>query len=746
MKKSMKPVVKRKKSIIVISWLAPLVALIISFGMLQEYFEKKGNIITIYVNDVKGLNIRKSHIEFRGVKIGNLVSIKPDENNINRFVVKAQMYNEFNYLVKKGSQFWIVSNEISTEKIENIGTILTGDYIETLPPVLDVNKLKRFESQKEFVALEQKPNQDGKIIELNTKKGSVAQGAKIQYKGITVGSVIDKKLSDNGSIDYKLLIYKKYQDLVKESTYFYQQKPLNLKLSMTKLDLEVAPIKHFLNGSISFLDDETIKEKNKNYLYEEKDELYYDDAYVLLKLKANKNFTYIKHNDEVVAKIIDSNYDIKSNLKIFKVKFKLKYKYILQSDPEFLVVKNEWDIKNINLKKIIQGDQLIVRNNIYKRTKLKSNYNIKIIDPIGDKIGLELDIVGDNIAVDEKIFYKNIEVGFVKDIYLENAIKKAKVVIYKKYTDLIDDQSKFYRLKDLDTKVSMDGIEFSVGSFKQIFYGGISFIVSKNRGIFTKKEYKLYDSFDSIKEFETKDDYFYISLEMDDSYDLRKTSKLYYKNHPIGEVVAITLDDNIQVKIKVENKYKKMFGIGSKIYLQGMKFTMEKIQNISSAVLGDKLYLVPTYNNIFKNSFQLDSINPIDTKYKNGLRVKVIYNNSKNISVGTPLYYKFVEIGKIESVVLNHRTNKIEFLVFIADEYKQYIKNNSTFYKTKLIDVDLGLFGSKVDIGTLKSLIKGGISVTSPKEFEFEAKNFDQFELQEEFEEKREIDLEKVGF
>jgi paraquat-inducible protein B len=63
-----------------------------------------------------------------------------------------------------------------------------------------------------------------------------------------------------------------------------------------------------------------------------------------------------------------------------------------------------------------------------------------------------------------------------------------------------------------------------------------------------------------------------------------------------------------------------------------------------------------------------------------------------------------------------------------------------------LIDVDLGLFGSKVDIGTLKSLIKGGISVTSPKEFEFEAKNFDQFELQEEFKEKREIDLEKVGF
>jgi paraquat-inducible protein B len=296
----------------------------------------------------------------------------------------------------------------------------------------------------------------------------------------------------------------------------------------------------------------------------------------------------------------------------------------------------------------------------------------------------------------------------------------------------------------------MDGIKFSVGSFKQIFYGGISFIVSKNRGIFTKKEYKLYDSFDSIKEFETKDDYFYITVKMDDSYDLRKTSKLYYKNHAIGEVVGISLEKNILVKVKVENRYKDMFGMGSKIYLEGMKFSMEKVKNISSAILGDKLFLVPSNNKIFKRSFELDSVNPIDTKYKDGLRVKLIYNNSKNLSVGTPLYYKFIEIGKIESISLNHRTKDVELLVFIEDEYKEYIKNNSRFYKTKLVDIDLGLFGSKIDIGTVKSLLKGGVSVTSPKEFESKAINFAQYELHDDLEEStnhtHEDNLEKIGF
>jgi paraquat-inducible protein B len=729
------PVVKKKKSLIIIAWLAPIVALVISFGMMQEYFDKQGNTITIYTDNIKNLDLRKSHIEYNGVDIGDLISIKPDSENLKRFEIKAQIYKEFNYLVKKGSQFWIVSNEISTDKIENIGTILTGDYIETLPPTFDIHELKSLENQKVFTALEQKPNQFGKVIELSTQNASVSNGAKVQYKGIDVGEVIDKRLTPNGDVDYKIVIFDKYQKLIKKHTYFYQEKPLNLKVSMSKLDLEVAPIRHILNGSISFINDEEIKNKRKEYLYENQDELYYDDNSVLLKLKANKNFDYVKYNDEIVAKVIDSNYDMKSNLKIFKVKFKSKYNYILQSDPEFLVVKNEWDIKHINLKKIIQGDQLIVRNNIYKKTKLKSNYNIKIVDPIGDKIGLEFTIAGDNIVADEKILYKNIEVGFVKDIDLEGGVKKAKVVIYKKYTDLIDDQTKFYRLKDLDAKVSMEGVKFSVGSFKQIFYGGISFIVSKNRGIFTKKEYKLYDSFDSIKEFETKDDYFYISVKMDDSYDLRKTSKLYYKNHAIGEVVGISLEKNIDVKIKVENKYKYMFGMGSKIYLEGMKFSMEKVKNISSAILGDKLYLVPSMNKIFKKSFQLDSINPIDTKYKDGLRVKVIYSDSKNLSVGTPLYYKFIEIGKIEDVSLNHITKNVELLVFVENEYKSYIKNNSIFYKTKLVDIDLGLFGSKVDIGTIKSLLKGGISVTSPKEFESNAINFSEFQLYEEIDE-----------
>jgi paraquat-inducible protein B len=619
------PVAKKKKSLIVIAWLAPIVALVISFGMMQEYFDKQGNAITIYTSDIKGLDLRKSHIEYNGVQIGDLISIKPDTKDLKRFEIKAKIYKEFNYLVAKGSQFWVVSNEISSDKIENIGTILTGDYIETLPPTFDVDELKSLEKQNIFTTLEHKPNQAGKIIDLSTKKASVSSGAKVQYKGIDVGEVIDKKLTSDGDVDYKVLIYDKYRSLIKKDTYFYQQKPLNLKVSMSKLDLEVAPIKHILNGSVSFLNDSEIKNKRKEYLYEEQDELYYDDEYILLKLKANKNFNFVKYNDEVVAKVIDSSYDMKSNLKIFQVKFKSKYNYILQSDPEFLVVKNEWDIKHINLKKIIQGDQLIVRNNIYKKTKLKSNYNIKIVDPIGDKIGLEFIISGDNIVADEKILYKNIEVGFVKDIDLESGVKKAKVVIYKKYIDLIDDQTKFYRLKDLDTKVSMDGIKFSVGSFKQIFYGGISFIVSKNRGIFTKKEYKLYDSFDSIKEFETKDDYFYITVKMDDSYDLRKTSKLYYKNHAIGEVVGISLEKNILVKVKVENRYKDMFGMGSKIYLEGMKFSMEKVKNISSAILGDKLFLVPSNNKIFKRSFELDSVNPIDTKYKDGLRVKQIY-------------------------------------------------------------------------------------------------------------------------
>ena len=207
--------IKKKKSTIIIAILAPLIAILISYGMLQEYVNKKGNEIVIYIDDIKGLSTSKSFLEFKGLKIGKLKSISIDRNNLKRFKITAQIYKEFNYFIKEGTQFWVVSTEINLNKIENIGTVLTGNYIEVLPKTLDTDKLDKLNFKYTFTALENKPKDQGKIVNLISDNGKISKNSNIEYKGIKIGEILKKELLDSKNVSYSLLIYEKYINFIR---------------------------------------------------------------------------------------------------------------------------------------------------------------------------------------------------------------------------------------------------------------------------------------------------------------------------------------------------------------------------------------------------------------------------------------------------------------------------------------------------------------------------------------------------
>ena len=725
-----KPIIKRKKSTLVLVWLAPIVAIIISYGMLENYFNKKGNIITIYTQDIKGLDIAKSHIEFQGLKIGKLIAMSIDKTDIKKFKITAQIYKEYNYFIKKGSKFWIVSPNINLNKIENISNVLTGNYIEVLPPTRDIKELNKLEFKKVFIAQENKPKKDGKTIDLLCQNGDISEDTKVLYKGINVGEVINKQLLENKKLSYSILIYKKYINLVNDKSLFYKIDPIDLEITPKKLSLKVASINNLLKSSISFINDPTIKDKNTKCLYKNKEELYFNDTVIILTLKENKNISEIYYNNEQVAKVIKNIYDEKTNTKKLYVKFKNKYFYLLKTNPKFHLIKNKIDIEDLNIANLLSGTKIIMTNQFNKKTPIKDSYIVKKYDKSSLENGLKISFLSDSVAKDEKILYKNIEIGFIEKVYLDSDGKKAIGFIYKKYQNLINNSTKFYKLNDLDIDMSLDGINMSIGSFKQIYKGGISFVTKNKRDKTNNRKFSIYKSLINIKEEIKEDNSFDITINFEDGYNLKKSSNIFYKNIKIGEVQKIELSDNIQAVIKIDNKYKKLFNKTSKIYMEGMKVSLNGIKNISSTIMGDKLHLVTNIKDKgFKTNYKIDSINPIETKYKDGLRVIVSHTNSKNISLNAPVYYKYFQIGSIENIELNTTTNNIDISVFIEKKYIKYIKNNTIFQYTDIVDIEFGLLKSKIKIGNFESLIKGGLSISSPDNFKDYAANGDRYNL-----------------
>jgi len=709
---STSPNVKKKKSTIIIAILAPIVAIIISYGMLQEYINQKGNEIVIYINDIKGLDVSKSHLEFQGLKIGKLKSISIDENNLKRFKVTVQIYKEFNYFIKEGTKFWIVSPQVNLNRIENIGTVLTGNYIEVLPPTLDIGKLENLEYKYKFTALESRPKNKGKIVNLVSSNGKISNNSTIEYKGIKIGEILNKKILKSNKINYTILIYEKYINLINSKTLFYKVDPLDIKLSASELSINVPSISNILYSSINFINDDSIIDKNRSILYDSKSQIYLNNRVIKLKVKGHNNFDYIYYKNTKVATVMDNKFNLKTNINTIYVKFNFKYFYLLKTDPKFFIKKNNIDFSNLNLKKIIDNDKLIIVNNFNKKTKIKDIYTVNKFDENINIKGIILELTDiKNINKNEKILYKNIEIGFVKDIYLKNGTKKAKILIYNKYKNLINNSTIFYQIEDFNLDISLEGVEFSVGSFQQLYKGGISFI-THNKGLkFTKKVFPIYKNIKLAKDIINKPNFFNITLNLKDAYNLKTTSNLYYKNVKIGTVRDIKLDDNVKVSVKIDNKYKYLFTKKSTIYMEGTKISIENVQNLSSSILGDKLHLISIKDKSFKDTFIVNDINPIDTKYKNGLRIVLEHTNAKDISVSTPIFYNDYPIGKVESLSLNTKTDMIQAHIFIDPKYTKYIKEDTIFTKTIIIDMDLGLFSSTVKIGTVDNFMHGGIDI-----------------------------------
>ncbi len=598
-------VTKRKKSIMILAWIAPIVAIMISVGMVYDYYTKEGNSITITFDNIDGLDIRQSHIQFNGLPIGDIESMTLDKQNINRFIVKANIYSEYNYLVKEGSLFYKVAPKLSIDGASALSNVLKGNYIEIIPPTKNVYKLKLIKNQFDFDGYNEKPKTQGVMFDITSSDGSFGVSSAILFKGLQIGEVIKKKI-DNYDIKYKVLIYEEYKYLISSTTKFYQISPFELNASLENINIKIPSIKNMLSSSIGFVTpsyDEEIK----------------------------TSYTLYKSKDTVNVESIDKEF----------------YTF-----------------------------------------KIKAN----------------------NISQTDFVIYKGVIVGHINDVELKTDINEVSGEIYSKYKYLINNSTYFYKPKAVKTNLSTEGLKIEIPALKEIALGGLTFITPNLKEKLTNKTFTFYEDVDTLYESEK----FNITLTVKDNHNIKITSRVYYKNISIAHVKKITLEDDILIQIEGEKKYQYLFGENSKIYLEGTKISLEGIENLSSTILGDNLYLIADKNNSFKSTFTLDSINPDTTHYKEGLRIQLKAKESKNITVGSPIYYKGFEVGEIYDADLINDGEAIVFNLFIKDKYRNIVKRNSEFYKATILDMDVGLFGAKIKMGSAKSILKGGIVFKNP--------------------------------
>ncbi len=101
---------------------------------------------------------------------------------------------------------------------------------------------------------------------------------------------------------------------------------------------------------------------------------------------------------------------------------------------------------------------------------------------------------------------------------------------------------------------------------------------------------------------------------------------------------------------------------------------------------------------------------PADAK---GLRVILTSRQAGKLGVGDPVLYDGFTVGRVEQVSFDINSKRANYQLFIFEPYDSLVRTSSNFILASGVKVQVGAEGFNVKIGSLESLITGGVTFTT---------------------------------
>jgi paraquat-inducible protein B len=241
--------VPKKRTRLSLVWVIPIVAAVAGVWIAVTKILEKGPEITITFSTGDGLEANKTKIEYDGLTIGTLTSIKfaPDHKQV---IATAEMSPKAKDFLVKDMKFWVVKPRMSGLSVTGLGTLISGYYI-------GVQLGESKESERSFTALESPPvggDVPGRFFRLQTKTlGSLGEGTPIYFRQIQAGQVVSYELDKDGKVlNVKIFIQSPYDQFVTPDTRFWNASGVDLSLTAAGLHLQTESVMSILAGGIAF--------------------------------------------------------------------------------------------------------------------------------------------------------------------------------------------------------------------------------------------------------------------------------------------------------------------------------------------------------------------------------------------------------------------------------------------------------------------------------------------------------------
>src|SRR5204863_3363444 len=117
---------------------------------------------------------------------------------------------------------------------------------------------------------------------------------------------------------------------------------------------------------------------------------------------------------------------------------------------------------------------------------------------------------------------------------------------------------------------------------------------------------------------------------------------------------------------------------------------------------------------VVKRDFVGNQDPPVLQAWTKGTSFRLKSKRLGSISLGSPIFYRDLEVGTVLGWDLGDLANSVTIHAFVRAPFDQYVHNNSTFWNASGVSIKLGAGGVDMQMESIRALLLGGIAFDTP--------------------------------
>jgi paraquat-inducible protein B len=185
----------------------------------------------------------------------------------------------------------------------------------------------------------------------------------------------------------------------------------------------------------------------------------------------------------------------------------------------------------------------------------------------------------------------------------------------------------------------------------------------------------------------------------------------------IGLVETVELAKDLQsvvVIIRMNPEAAELLREGSRFWVVKPRVSAADISGLGTIITGSYIELDPGDGHPDVHHFDGLEKPPVTSSSVPGLRLVLEAEKPGSLNVGSPIYYKGFEVGRVEQRSFDIKKRLTRFDIFIEAPYAELVHEGTAFWNSGGVDISAGADGFRVRTPSFQAMLSGGASFAVP--------------------------------